>query len=200
MKISESSLREIIREEIINEISTKGPHTKGPGIILSRVGGLSSVPQDDAPTRAGIWGFIWPYFEPFLLGSTDHAGIVDGDRPSRYELMKKNKRKDPSLSLRKGRYVGKLYTRIPGVPGAEVDEGHGWALVDADELRKYVFGRMKPNDYTSMARKDAVNRKLGKTVMFDENPSKEDYLSLASRMSKDHYEVFIPRGFGKFVG
>src|SRR3989344_4563754 len=86
-------------------------------IWLARLGGLSPVRQNNqkAPTKSGFWAFLWPYIEPFLVGSTDDRGPVHSkwtkfrkehpgesgldaegnvlphlrDRPSRYELNKR---------------------------------------------------------------------------------------------------------------
>jgi hypothetical protein len=188
MKITESKLRKITRDAI-NEISDKGPHTRGPGIVLSRLGGLSSLRQDDAPTRRGVWAFIWPYFEPFLVGSTDHRGIVGDGGKSRYELMKLNRGEDPSLSLRKSRYIGNLWTRLP-VPQFE-DEVEGWRLVDADSLREYAFGKLRADEFSAQMRREKSQGNFAKVP-----PRREDM----PRMSKDSFEVFVPAGGGKFVG
>lgn len=171
----------------MNEGADKKPYTSGPGIILSRLGGFSAVKQtnDSAPERFGVWAFIAPYFEPFLVASTNDAGVVDPDGTSRYRAMKRAKGKEPSLKLRKSRYVGLLYTRISDVPGAmEVDRGNGWYLVDADSLRKYVFGRLRPDEF------DWQSKNIG-------NMKRPEAMA---RTSKDHYEVFIPRNKGKFIG
>lgn len=52
---------------------------------FARFGGLSSVKQKgydvsmpwfhSPPARRGIYCFIWPYYEPFLLGGTSYSGI-----------------------------------------------------------------------------------------------------------------------------
>lgn len=119
---------------------------KGAGILVSRLGGWSPVRQTNtsAPEKRGTWAFIWPYFEPFFVGSTDHRGPTDRRgptetehaRPSRMELMKGNKRKDPSLALKRARYTGPIYTRM-AVPGAELVGD--WYLTDDQALKKYVF-------------------------------------------------------------
>jgi len=175
----------------MNEGADKRPYTNGPGIILSRLGGFSAVKQtnDSAPERFGVWAFIAPYFEPFLVASTNDQGVVSQDidaTPSRYRAMKMAKGKEPSLKLRKSRYTGLLYTRIGDVPGAvEVDRGNGWYLVDADSLRKYVFGRLRPTDF------DWQSKNLGFRITRPE---------AMIPMSKDRYEVFVPRNKGKFTG
>lgn len=188
MKITESKLRKIARDAI-NEISDKGPHTGGPGIVLSRLGGLSSLRQDGAPARRGVWAFIWPYFEPFLVGSTDHRGIVGDGGKSRYELMKLNRGEDPSLSLRKSRYIGNLWTRLQ-VPQFE-DKVEGWRLVGADSLREYVFGKLRADEFSAQMRREKSQGNFAKVP-----PRREDM----PRMSKDAFEVFVPAGGGKFVG
>lgn len=175
----------------MNEGADKRPYTDGPGIILSRLGGFSAVKQtnDSAPERFGVWAFIAPYFEPFLVASTNAQGVVSQDidaTPSRYRAMKMAKGKEPSLKLRKSRYTGLLYTRIGDVPGAvEVDRGNGWYLVDADSLRKYVFGKLRPADF------DWQSKNLGFRITRPE---------AMIRLSKDRYEVFVPRNKGKFTG
>ena len=174
-------------ENPVNEIADKKPYSKGPGIILSRLGGLSPVKQsnESAPERRGVWAFIAPHFEPFLVGSTNDSGITGPNQLSRYELMKKAKGKEPGLKLRKSRYVGLLYTRLEKVPGAI--KVNGWYLVDADSLRKYVFGRLRPDEFDSQAKWNAGRFEMKR---------REDMY----KTSKDHYEVFVPQNKGKFVG
>jgi hypothetical protein len=197
MKRPEETLRQLIREEVLAEAPSIDSYRKGPGIVVSRLGGWSHVPQEQgtAPTRSGLWAFIFPHFEPFLVGSTDHAGITSGTkRPSRYELMKSNKRADPSLALKHARYVGSLYTRLARVPGAEEDpENPGWALVDADSLRKYVNGRYANDLFAS-----ATTPTMRKNFWGDKQTPKAIDLK-AINFSKDEYEVFIPRGEGRFI-
>ena len=127
---------------------------KGSGILVSRLGGWSPVRQTNksAPEKRGVWAFIWPYFEPFLVGSTDHRGPTEHDRPSRMDLMRGNKRKDPSLALKRARYTGPLYTRME-VPGAELVGD--WYLTDDQALKKYVFGRYPVEEWeASQQQKD----------------------------------------------
>jgi hypothetical protein len=52
---------------------------RGQPITLARVGGLSAKHHRHprAPERHGIFAFIWPHIELFLLGSTDARGITD---------------------------------------------------------------------------------------------------------------------------
>jgi len=194
MKITESHLRSLIRAQIISEIASTENYRKGPGIVVTRLGGWSSVPQEKGTAPGpGVWAFIFPHFEPFLVGSTDSSGIVSGTRRSRYELMKANKRADPSLSLKRARYVGSLYTRIPNVPGAEIDPtAPGWARVDADNLRKYVHGRYENDRFASAAAPD-------KRKMFWGDKETPSYKDIKSKFSKDEYEVFIPKGEGRFI-
>lgn len=170
-------------------------YLKGPGIVLSRLGGWSPKKQapGSAPENSGTWAFIFPHFEPFLVGSTDEVGITNGDRPSRYQLMKDNQKKtkrDPSLAMRRARYTGPIYCRL-NIPGCKYEEDNGWCLTDADTLRKYVFGRQRVEDYAAEARRHQR-----------ENSRHPKYRPLKRtdmpRYSKDHYEVFIPATGGKF--
>lgn len=50
----------------------------GKPITLARVGGLSpnKHKNDRAPESRGIYAFIWPQIELFLLGSTDSEGVI----------------------------------------------------------------------------------------------------------------------------
>ena len=195
MKITISEFRTIITEEIekVLESQSAKRHREGPGIVLSRLGGWSAKKQEKgtAPENKGVWAFIYPHFESFLVGSTDDEGNVSGTaRPSRYELMKKNKGKNrnPSFALRKTRYSGPIYTHFE-VPDAE--EVNGWFLTDADSLRKYVFGRERADRYSYSAKQHKKER--GGSSSFQ--PLKRTEIP---RYSKDDYEVFIPATGGQY--
>lgn len=161
---------------------------KGPGMILSRLGGWSPTKQtsDMAPESKGTWAFIWPFFEPFLVSSTDSYGPTDDESSNRFSLMKENKRNNPSLALKKIRYEGPIYTRLR-VPGAKIIGA--WALTNTRDLKKYTFGRFKVEEFGIAAQSHR-----------DQYGHRPDYKPLRhmKRYSKDHYEVFIPANQGKF--
>ena len=82
----------------------------GHGILLARVGGLSPGRQthDAAPVRHGVWAFIWPHIDPFLLGSTGPEGLrrPGAERSVRMTQLKRE-------GLRKFKHQGELWTLLP---------------------------------------------------------------------------------------
>lgn len=146
------------------------------GIKLIRVGGLSPVKQarGTVPERYGIWAFIWPYAEPFLLGSTGPEGITHDDDKSRWGQLQRD-------GWTKFVQSGPLYTRLD-VPGSH--EVKGWYYTDGPTLDTYmkkVFAQVHKHE-----RQQGV--------------SPQQNLSNPHRgYSKDVFEVFVPepdeRGF-----
>jgi len=65
-------------------------------IKFARFGGLSSVKQKgyninmegyhSPPSRRGIYAFLYPYYEPFLLGADEYSGI--NTKHSKFERVK----------------------------------------------------------------------------------------------------------------
>lgn len=103
-------------------------------LMFWRVGGLSPVKQrgnNSAPAKHGLYAFIWPYVEPFFLGSTNDNGIVtmrDRERKNtRYHQMKRE-------GLRKFAHVGPVWSRLD-MPG--IRKG-GWVLTDTEVLAKLL--------------------------------------------------------------
>lgn len=103
-------------------------------LILCRVGGLSPVKQrgnSSAPARFGLYAFIWPFVEPFLLGSTNDNGIAimrDHERKNtRYHQMKRE-------GLRKFEHTGAIWCRL-SIPGAEKN---GWILTDTETIHRML--------------------------------------------------------------
>lgn len=68
----------------------------GKDIKFARIGGLSPVKQkgyDPAmpgrhspPCRKGLYAFLHPYYEPFLLGAVEYSGL--GTKHSKFERVK----------------------------------------------------------------------------------------------------------------
>lgn len=181
-----------------NKEAGSRPYLNGPGIVVSRLGGWSPVAQTNerAPEERGVWAFIYPYFEPYFVASTDAEGVVYEEdesgvtvktRPSRYVQMKA--RTSPSNNLKKARYEGMLYTRIR-VPGGEVRGG--WCYVDADILRKYVFGKYHTELYTEFA--SQWRSEYGRGENF-----KPMTRTQMPRVSADGFEVFIPANQGRLL-
>ncbi|TXH60592.1 MAG: hypothetical protein E6Q89_00665 [Bacteroidia bacterium] len=153
---------------------------KGPGIVLSRVGGLSHVKQthDYSPSNHGLWAFVFPYFEMFFIGSTTLGGsIKKGEQKSKYDSLKLRETK-----IRRFRWVGKIYVRI-NVPGSQ-PLNDIWNISDADIFREYIFTRYIP---------DLKNR-YPNYFYHPERPL------APPRYLKDSFEVFLPKGEGKLIG
>ena len=138
----------------------------GKGILLERVGGLSPVRQTNeaAPEKRGVWAFIWPFAELFLLGSTSPEGITDGDKSRLVQLQREG--------FRKFVHRGKVWTRFH-IPGAVTR--NGWTLTDADTLAEVT------RQHVHRAQDDirAGGWPLG--------------TGYSRVYSKDTFEVFVPR-------
>jgi len=162
MIIRLGDLRRIIKEAL----------REGPGIRLIRVGGLSPVKQTNsaAPERKGVWAFIWPYHDVFLLGSTGPEGVHPGEGKTRFDQLKRE-------GWRRFVHRGIIYTRLP-VPGAEVV--NGWHKTDGSALAAYMT-----KNFASMTKQIRQMQKQGKLHRNDVNPFKV--------FSKDQFEVFVPR-------
>lgn len=153
------------------------------GIHLVRVGGLSPIKQSkgSAPERYGVWAFIYPYVEPFLLGSTNAEGVhKSGDQErenTRYHQMKRE-------GLKHFNHKGVLYTRI-ALPG--VDEVNGWFKTDADTLSKYM-GKHYSNSW--------ADTRKSKSWELPKEPNQKPSFPLGANpwtiYSKDEFEVFVP--------
>lgn len=145
------------------------------GIHLVRVGGLSPIKQSkgSAPERYGVWAFIYPYVEPFLLGSTNPEGIhKPGDQErgnTRYHQMKRE-------GLKHFNHKGVLYTRI-AIPG--VEQTNGWFKTDADTLSKYM-GKHYVEAWANLRKSN-------------QKPSYPLGANPWQIYSKDEFEVFIPK-------
>lgn len=164
MRLRLGDLRQIISEAL----------REGPGIRLIRAGGLSPVKQTNkiAPERRGVWAFIWPYSEVFLLGSTGDEGIHPGEGKTRYDQLQRE-------GWRRFIHRGVLYTHLP-VPGAK--EVNGWYQTDGSTLAAY----MSKHYAKSMKAMRQFDRKHGYTGPVQRSNPWKLY-------SKDEFEVFVPR-------
>ncbi len=159
MLIRLRDLRSLINEAI----------ARNRGVKLVRVGGLSPVSQKKgtAPENSGVWAFIWPYVEPFLLGSTGPEGAHPGEGKSRYDQMKRE-------GLTKFIHSSVIYTHLH-VPTAQ--NINGWWRTDGDSLAAYL------TKHFANTHKGA--RQSGHGLTFGQNPW--------TIYDKDEFEVFVPR-------
>jgi len=181
-----------IRE--LSRIAAWGGNTRshiGPrgGVWLARVGGLSPVIQTTksvVPEPRGIWCFVWPYIEPFLIGSTNDHGIVDPTKgqKSRYELMKEHK-----THLRKFCYVGDLWTPWPNAGRFAKDIKGDWFLIDT-----WDFGNLVSKETHKM--RNVYQTKYLPKDLFDRGNRLKGPLNY----SKDWMEVYVPANRGDVVG
>lgn len=181
MRISIGELRSIVRESLVLEMRAKWEAPQG-GIILARVGGLSPVVQRNksAPTRRGVWAFIWPFVEPFLIGSTNAEGRSKPGK-SRYDQMKAGTER-----LRKFVHRGELYTRFD-VPGAEETDDGNWKITTSRDLVNFL---------KMMYHRD-VKSDMGEPRKYGHVPKGEELKQSMTanpyrRTSKDAWEVFVP--------
>jgi hypothetical protein len=191
-------LRNLIKL-ILNESSSRVG--SGPGIVLTRMGGLSPVPTSMSPEPRGLYAFIHGKIEPFMVGSTDSRGITDDERPSRGALNRASHRpvgdRDPSLGLRYFRYDGPIWTHFDlhgGEPAAVEGVRGPWFRTTARELREYIFGKKHVEDFkVDAGRYNDEMKERGK------EPKRFLPSQWKNHFSKDDFEVFIPARGGKFM-
>lgn len=177
MLITIKQLRALIIESIENQRSREKMRNRKSGIRLTRVGGLSPIKQvgnNQAPEKRGVWAFIWPYVEPYLLGSTNDNGIATlKDRTgnnTRYHQMKRE-------GLRHFIHRGTLYTKLP-VPNSIIV--NGWFKTTAGELNSYLSKHYS----SSIKSMRQTYKKYGSKKLAPRN---------LSVFSKDDFEVFVPK-------
>lgn len=152
------------------------------GIILQRAGGLSSVKQanDRAPEKKGVWAFIWPFYELFLLGSTGPEGKTSGEDSRFCQLQREG--------WRKWEHEGKIWTRIE-VPGSPIYK-NGWFLTTGYELDKHM------SKYFSQVLRDYRRYSKKTKEKFDEEFDPADMFPAGANpygtvYSCDEFEVFV---------
>lgn len=165
MLIKVSDLR-IVIDEAVNSPS---------GIKLIRVGGLSPVKQKPgtAPENRGVWAFIWPYAEPFLLGSTGPEGRAKPGK-SRWDQLQRE-------GWTRFVHSGRIYTHLP-VTGAPLVKD--WYMTDGETLASY----MTKNFAATVRAVRQDYRKNGWNI-----PAKPILANPFRGYSKDEFEVFVPR-------
>lgn len=136
------------------------------GLRCTRYGGLSWVKQTNykAPVKYGIWAFIYPHFDWWFLSGT-------------FSKSKFKKNGEINHNLYKSFWVkGEVYTHLPVPKAKEVD---GWYLTTTQNLAKFL-----PKQYSE----DCTwqKRTFGMISSMAWWPPRN--------VSKDHYEIFIPRG------
>jgi hypothetical protein len=216
-KILQQYVKEVLREANMGKVVSDIPHTRG--VKLVRVGGMTPVKQSKtsvrAPAKKGVWAFIWPYTEMFLLSATSPEGMnrnpkeqeddfwekmTDAEADA-YREKKQSKTRYGQLKREGWRYFvheGPLYTRI-NVPGSVATEDGEWYLTDGVALNKYVNSK-----YPVKVFKDQMQQDMERSVSFLSPEEKKNYkhktppqyldaaMSAPHKLySKDHFEVFI---------
>jgi hypothetical protein len=151
----------------------------GSDLSFARVGGLSAVkykPKPGSrwdgggfhtpPVRNGIFAFTWPYIEPFLVGWK----LAEGER----------------MRLRRFEYEGPIYAHIKP-KGLHVSEVGSWYLIDTSDLEK-ALREERHTLRKEIQRQAGMYRADGREAG---QPFEGDPLMT---YTKDHLEVFIPKG------
>lgn len=152
---------------------------------LARYGGLSPVKQKHyqknekdmeyhtAPEKYGIYAFLWPYIDWFLL-SGDTGKMRNIENP-------KNKFDSLTVKYRKFKVSGPVWTHMDIPPKYQpfiIEEKGSWVKINSDLIYKILS-------------KDIVARKkeLRSDKLFNIS-SNNPY----SFFSTDHLEIFVPKG------
>lgn len=158
------------------------------GIHLVRVGGLSPVKQskESAPERYGVWAFVYPYIEPYLLGGTNPEGLYKkGDHERENTRAHQMKRE----GFKHFNHKGVLYTRI-AIPG--VKEVDGWFKTDGITLNDYM-GKHYAQTWAALRKPKSWQLE---DPNFVQKPNQKPSYPFGANpwqiYSKDEFEVFVP--------
>lgn len=169
-----------------NKKQIKKPYGKPlRNVTLARYGGLNLVNQKNnygndtfhsAPERVGMYAFVFPYIELFLIGSTREKEFKDG-------TYKKIHATD-----------GFIWTHlIPTKQSMIVDVHNSWYKVrvsDLATLLKKAFSNEVGHQYANQIYGWGHQYSDKEKVRIDNSPkTKSPYAYL----SKDHLEVFVTR-------
>ena len=153
-------------------------------LVLARYGGLSPVKQKHyqkneedmsyhtAPEKYGIYTFLWPYIDWFLL-TKETGKLRDIEEP-------KNKFEKLTLKYRKFKVNGPVWTHMD-IPAKYqpfiLKERGSWVKIHSDYIYKILS-------------KDIIQRKKElRTDNFFNIETKNPYRFF----SKDHLEIFVPK-------
>lgn len=108
-------------------------------LLLARVGGLSPVRQhrdSGAPARRGVWCWIWPKIDPFLLsGMSARGGLSEVCSGSGKILTRLDQLHHEGMRVFAQK--GPVWTRLP-IPDPVRERG-SWRLVEAHTLAAFVL-------------------------------------------------------------
>ena len=116
-------------------------------IQFIRWGGLSSVRQEGyqaisesfhtPPARRGIYAFVWPYIEPFLLGGTKMIPQYKQDEIDNIWTNKCFSAK--AIKPKKFSYSGDIWCHL-NIPGNKVlQHKNSWIKVTFETFKHYFF-------------------------------------------------------------
>lgn len=147
------------------------PQHNKQGMKFTRYGGLTPRKQKNkkAPTRKGLWAFIFPYFDWWFLSG--NFSDIEG-------RFKKSGKINRNL-LKHFYYNGPIFTAI-NVPGSL--PYNDWFLTDTENLFSYL-----PKQYAQdlkISRKEVGHEPQNIAVARD--------VYKYGNISTDYYEVFIP--------
>lgn len=164
-------------------------YVAGKGIRLYRYGGLGGTKQKNTASPSGVkngmWAFIWPHFDDwFLSGQMSKIGgrfTKDGEK---------------SMKINDFWYDGPIFFRLPLDLDPHIKEwDETWSVTHTRYLPK-ILTQLYSSDL-DFAKSPSMyygwNDPKGRTEKFLKhiNNIKDPYLQ--GRISKDHYEVFIPK-------
>ena len=161
--------------------------TRNGGIKFSRLGPPKFSRQDlwdSAPEPVGLWAFPFPYWDPYfvyhrydlVVPKRLRTANCSDDWDEREEWIRKYGNK--VMPVRHFFYKGYLYSRISKrASHVDYDGGREWEEVHTSELPRLI-------------------RKVGGNRAIEYLDGKKSVCFV----SKDHLEVFIPRGAGKIFG
>lgn len=188
MKLKTYEIKKIIAEEFQKILLEKKViDSNSQGVLFSRYFGLGGKGGQPFGLPAGLWVFLWPFFDEFYIYGS--MSDIDG------RFNKETKR--PSTKMSTFRYKGPIFTKLdhPLVKDIGLND---WGLTHTDYLESIV-GRQIAKDKSQMIghfrdyyemnpKKDEENYKEWMNKYY-ENIMKNPY----TYMSQDHYEFFIPK-------
>lgn len=189
---------------------SKGIYTSDGKMIFARVGGLKAVKQKGydstmptfhcPPARKGIYSFLWPYIETFLLtgnadGQSRNACVTteyeDEHGEERYRCPRLTQLKRDGL--KKYTYEGEIWCHFVDLAKelhCDIEVKGSWVKVHTDDLIRILKKDFHETKGSFLADgKSIVNNKYFVGTVTNPYKDGQSYCST----TRDHLEVFIEK-------
>lgn len=173
--------------------AAKSPLPPGGGVWLSRVGGLTPTRQSGGatPEKKGFWAFVRPFFDLFLIGSTNEYGIIDRRKPLEGANKPRSQRVIERIErVRKFKYEGLLWAYWESARKNAIETRGRWHLIHTDDFRPLILKKIH-DLHRQMAESERKAIGPDKAMGPQGGPL---------NISADSMEVFVPANKGRVFG